>query len=57
MSDSDKVLDLVRRAITLSRVEQISSVRQLRKRLIDLGHNKNIVSAALKLWQKEMNNV
>lgn len=57
MSDSDKVLDLVRQAITLSRVEQISSVRQLRKRLIDLGHNKNIVSAALKLWQKEMNNV
>lgn len=57
MSESDNVHDLVRRAITLARAEQIASVRRLRKRLVDLGHSKDVVDAALELWKKEMDNV
>lgn len=47
---ADEVHDTVRSAITLARVEQITSIRQLRKRLLDLGHSKEIVDAALKMW-------
>lgn len=47
---ADEVYDIVRSAITLARVEQIMSLRQLRKRLLDLGHSKELVDAALKLW-------